>query len=351
MKNRKHKVLLSLVVVFLMFVTIGSVVAKDIAYITRGASYTDPAIINILNNANYTYDVIYQNDLSLIDFSKYSVIIVGEGNFNNPSLIPVNQKNSVIFNSYHLGTWGWTGRSVSTKASNYPSEIYVRDSESLITQNVPDAFIPYYKDNVIVNHALKFISNRRLDTAKYRPKTLWISLKDFSHKNRVVIPFYDLNNQIIFYQSRAIFDEDSPPKYKSKTGADKSLFNIEKIEPTHDKIYKIEGPIDASFVRNGVGMCGLNTTELQQNQLRNYPFHEQVWVLDNDINTEEVYDKYVKLLESGERVFIWPIEFKKFKDINEVCQRYKIDEFPHKLIDNNIYEGRAGILRLASLRL
>lgn len=209
----------------------------------------------------------------------------------------------------------------------------------------------YYKDNVIVNHALKFISNRRLDTAKYRPKTLWISLKDFSHKNRVVIPFYDLNNQIIFYQSRAIFDEDSPPKYKSKTGADKSLFNIEKIEPTHDKIYKIEGPIDASFVRNGVGMCGLNTTELQQNQLRNYPFHEQVWVLDNDINTEEVYDKYVKLLESGERVFIWPIEFKKFKDINEVCQRYNIDEFPHKLIDNNIYEGRAGILRLASLRL
>ena len=158
MKNRKHKVLLSLVVVFLMFVTIGSVAAKDIAYITRGASYTDPAIINILNNANYTYDVIYQNDLSLIDFSKYSVIIVGEGNFNNPSLIPVNQKNSVIFNSYHLGTWGWTGRSVSTKASNYPSEIYVRDSESLITQNVPDAFIPYYKDNVMISYRLKYIS-------------------------------------------------------------------------------------------------------------------------------------------------------------------------------------------------
>ena len=158
MKNKKNKILLNLVVVFLMFITIGSVAAKDIAYITRGTSYTDPAVIQILNDEGYTYDVVYQNDLASTDFSDYSVIVVGEGVFNNPSLIPVNQKNSVIFNSYHLETWGWTGRSVSTKASNYPSEIYVQDFESLITQDVPDTFIPYYTDGIMISYRLKYIS-------------------------------------------------------------------------------------------------------------------------------------------------------------------------------------------------
>ncbi len=143
---------------FFMFATLGSVLAEDIAYITRGTSYTDPAITQILNEGGYTYDVIYQNDLASTDFSEYSVIVVGEGVFNNPSLIPVNQKNSVILNSYHLGTWGWTGRSVSTKASNYPSEIYVQDSESLITENVPESFIPYNIDGVMISYRLKYIS-------------------------------------------------------------------------------------------------------------------------------------------------------------------------------------------------
>jgi hypothetical protein len=211
--------------------------------------------------------------------------------------------------------------------------------------------VDYYADNKVCKEALKFIKQRRLDTAKYKPKTLWLSLKDYSHKNRLTIPFYDLSGQIIFYQTRALFEEDNPPKYKSKVGADKSLFNVEKIDPGHDRIYKIEGPIDTSFVRNGVGMCGLTMTELQRKQLHNYPFHEQVWVLDNDLKTDEVYEKYEKLLKNGERVFIWPKEFKPFKDVNEVCQRYNLDEFPHQLIDKNVYEGRAGLLRLASLRM
>lgn len=211
--------------------------------------------------------------------------------------------------------------------------------------------LDYYSNNQVVQDTLQFISKRRLNTAKFKPKTLWISLKDVSHKNRLVIPFYDQNGQIVFYQSRALYEEDNPPKYKSKTGADKTLFNIDQIDPNHDKIYKIEGPIDSSFVRNGVGMCGLTTSELQRKQLHNYPFHEQIWVLDNDIKTDEVYEKYERLLKNGERVFIWPKEFTSFKDINEVCMRYSIDEFPHKLIDKNIYEGRTGLLRLASLRL
>lgn len=210
--------------------------------------------------------------------------------------------------------------------------------------------VDYYSSNRAVKEALKLIRERRLDTAKYKSKSLWISLKDVSHKNRLCIPFYDLSGQIIFYQTRALFEADSPPKYKSKINADKSMFNVERIEPDHDKIYKIEGPIDTMFVRNGVGMGGLNETEIQRNQLHNYPFHEQIWVLDNELDNEDVYKKYVRILERGEKVFLWPKGFTQ-KDINEVCIKYKLDEFPHRVIDKNTASGRDGLLRLASLRI
>jgi hypothetical protein len=211
--------------------------------------------------------------------------------------------------------------------------------------------IEYYKNNPVVQKALEYIKSRRLDTAKYKPKTLWISLKDKSHKNRLCIPFYDLNGQIIFYQTRAIFPEDDPPKYKGKTGADKSLFNVERIDPEYDTIYLLEGPIKACFVKNAVGICGISFTDVQNKQLYNYPFHKKTWVLDNDIHNEEVYGKLVKIIERGERVFLWPKEFKGVKDTDEVCIKYELDEFPAKIIEQNTFQGDAARLRLAALRL
>lgn len=233
-----------------------------------------------------------------------------------------------------------------TKAEKTKSATLPEDSVNLMDPVQVD----YYSTNKVVQRALEFIKERRLDTAKYKAKTFWLSLKDKSHRNRLCIPFYDLSSQIIFYQTRALFEGDDPPKYKSKIGADKSLHNVEKIDPEHGKIYKIEGPIDSMFVRNGVGMCGLTITEIQRKQLHNYPFHEQIWVLDNDIKTEEVYEKYVKIIERGEKIFLWPKIFTQ-KDINEVCIQYKLDEFPHRVIDQNTFQGREALLRLASLRI
>lgn len=210
--------------------------------------------------------------------------------------------------------------------------------------------VDYYSNNKVVQDALDFIKERRLDTAAYRSKSLWVSLKDTSNKNRLTIPFYDLNGQIVFYQTRALYDEDNPPKYKSKLGNDKTLFNIERIDPSHDKIYGLEGPIDSMFVKNAVGMCGLTMTDKQREQLRNYPFHEFVYVLDNQLDNDDVYDQYEKILRRGDKIYIWPREIEE-KDINEFCTNKKLDEFPHRVIDENVYQGRAGLLRLAALRM
>ena len=76
--------------------------------------------------------------------------------------------------------------------------------------------LQYYGDDEIVKKCSDVIKNRRLDVAINRPKNMWLSLSDYVHKNRLVLPFYDLDNNIIFYQSRTIIPSEKLPKYLSK---------------------------------------------------------------------------------------------------------------------------------------
>ena len=86
----------------------------------------------------------------------------------------------------------------------------------------------FYSHEPMVTHAIITCKERRLLTAINKPKTLWFSRNDFVHKNRIIIPFYD-HNKIVFYQSRKLKQnkKDTKPKYLSKIGSDKTVFNIE----------------------------------------------------------------------------------------------------------------------------
>ncbi|MCX6750823.1 MAG: Ig-like domain-containing protein, partial [Candidatus Pacearchaeota archaeon] len=160
MKNKirmKSKFFLTVAIAFFVFASLGSVLAKDIAYISRDASHVDSSITSLLEDGNYTYDVIYQTSLDSTNFSKYKIILVGDGIFNDPLKVPVNIKNSVILNTYHMDEWLWTGKGVSTKSSNYPTQVYVYDQESSITQGVGESFIPYNNEGSITSYNIKYI--------------------------------------------------------------------------------------------------------------------------------------------------------------------------------------------------
>lgn len=208
----------------------------------------------------------------------------------------------------------------------------------------------YHKRKTIVKIAITYLQNRRLYSAKYRPKTFWLSLNDFVQKDRLIIPFYDENGKIPFYQSRKLLEEGNPAKYISKYGADKTLFNLNKIDNSFDKIFLLEGPIDACFLKNAVGITGIAMTEQQKEQLQPYFLHDKIWVLDNQWCDEASRKKTRELVELGERVFIWPEELKKYKDINDYCIEHELDEFDHKKILDNIYQGFSARIALSKIR-
>ena len=221
--------------------------------------------------------------------------------------------------------------------------------------------LEYYKNNSTVQKALLYIKNRRLDSAINRPDSFYISLDDSIHKNRLIIPFYDSNGKIVFYQSRAIGasrDERlEKVKYLGKKNAQKSIFGLDKISSEIKEIFIFEGPIDACFVKNGIAVAGINPSannnfnELQLNQLRQYAEnHDFIWVLDSQWLDEAARQKTKELLNQGESVFMWPESIgKQFKDFNELCVSVKKNEVPIEAIRNNILTGEKGLLKYKML--
>ena len=56
------------------------------------------------------------------------------------------------------------------------------------------------------------------------------------------------------------------------------------------------------------------------------------------------------ILNADEQVFIWPEDLKGFKDVNDYCIANKLDEFPQKIILDNLYQGLEGLLVLEMIK-
>jgi hypothetical protein len=210
------------------------------------------------------------------------------------------------------------------------------DSVDLFDSNQCD----YYKgasQYKFIQQALDYCNKRKLFTAVNRPSSLYISFSDYVHKNRLIIPFYSQDNKIESYQSRSLTG-DSYPKYLTKFG-DKCLYGENNIDLSIPYIFVFEGPIDAMFVRNGVAIGGSTLTEKQETFLNKCFGQEIIYVYDNDKDNKEMDKKIRTLIDRGKKLFVWPKELRKYKDINEICCQLDINEFPYKFITDNSFSG------------
>jgi hypothetical protein len=218
--------------------------------------------------------------------------------------------------------------------------------------------IEYYKDNAVVKTALQLIKDRKLDKGINKPKTFYLSLKDVVHKNRLILPFYDENDDIIFYQSRGLTKKDlfERPKYLSKVGAERSLYGMQNINSNLDNVFIFEGPIDSYFVENGLATCGITErsdkmfTSLQKEQINKLNLYEKVYVLDNQYCDKAALSKSIILADNNEKVFIWPKELKRFKDFNDLCVAGNKDKIKPEFILKNTHSGLKAKLLLTEIK-
>lgn len=219
--------------------------------------------------------------------------------------------------------------------------------------------VSYYKDNSIVKLALDLINDRKLTNAINKPRTFYLSLTDRVHKNRLILPFYNENDDIIFYQSRGLTKKDlyERPKYLSKVGAERSLYGVHNIDHNLDNVFVFEGPIDSYFCENGIATCGITEnsdkmfTSLQKEQLNKLNLLEKVYVLDSQWLDKASLSKSLILADNNEKIFIWPKELgKKFKDFNDICVAGNRDKIKPEFILKNTYSGLKAKLLLTEIK-
>lgn len=214
--------------------------------------------------------------------------------------------------------------------------------------------VSFYKENQVIKDALEFIHKRRLDTAVNKPRSLWISLTDYIHKNRIVFPFYspDGSPKIEHFQTRALYDRDAEiAKYLSKSGSDKGIFNLDKVTSDIEYIFLQEGPIDAMFLRNSIALAGVHPTQDQLDRINAlFPMHSIIYVLDNQWCDKTSLKVTKELLDAGESVFIWPKELNQYKDLNELCIYLRRDEIKSEFILKHTYTGMKGLIQLSQCK-
>ena len=205
----------------------------------------------------------------------------------------------------------------------------------------------YYKARDYVKLAQEYIEKRRLLTAVNSCKKFFISLEDNVHKNRLVIPFYK-DNKVVCYQTRALTDKEFP-RYLTKFG-EKEIFNFDNIDSEIPYLFVFEGPIDSMFVKNGVAIAALSPTERQQTTLNNLIGYEKIYVFDNDKNNNETAKRIEKHIKQNKKIFVWPKEFSKFKDFNEICCSLELDEIPWKFVVKNAASGQEALIKFKLLK-
>lgn len=222
--------------------------------------------------------------------------------------------------------------------------------------------VEFYKNKLAVKKALEYLKNRRLDTAVNAPSGFFVSVSHPIHRNRLIIPFFDIAGRVAFYQSRAIGvnpnDEMEKVRYLGKKNSIRTVFNINKVDQNLEHLFVFEGPLDACFVKNGVAVAGINTsaksdfTIEQRTQLSFFSDKKIVWCLDSQWLDEASRVKSGILLKNGECVFVWPEKIgKKYKDFNDLCIAEGKDEVPIDFILSNTLCGEVGLLKYRSLWL
>jgi transcription elongation factor Elf1 len=130
--------------------------------------------------------------------------------------------------------------------------------------------------------------------------------------NRLVIPFYDKEKNLVAVQGRAL--GESKLRYITiKLHEDNhKFFGLDRIDE-EKMIYVVEGPIDSMFLDNAVATADSNLESI----MSIYDKSKVTLVFDNEPRNKEIVKKIDEAIEKHYQVVIWP-EMIESKDINDM---------------------------------
>lgn len=170
-------------------------------------------------------------------------------------------------------------------------------------------------------HALKYLVSRKLPESFINK--IWIAHDNYVNpekniiyylKHRFIIPFIH-KGKIYAFQARILPAYKTQSKYITIKGENKTkIYNIFDVDSSKPVIIS-EGPINSIFSENGIATAGTISPYGPAYELIVRKCPNRVWAFDNDSAGQ---DRAITFIESGEKCFIWPKEWIKLKDLNDV---------------------------------
>jgi hypothetical protein len=133
---------------------------------------------------------------------------------------------------------------------------------------------------------------------------------------RLIIPFYDENNELFTIQGRAL--SESKIRYITITLVENErvqgrmkFYGLNKLDRSK-KVYVVEGPIDSMFLPNAIATADADLTRAAKLELTDF-----VLVYDNEPRNKDIVKQIGKAIASGYNVTLLPENIKQ-KDINDM---------------------------------
>ena len=193
----------------------------------------------------------------------------------------------------------------------------------------------YYKGRKIPQHFM----NKIFYAEDFKDWALSVCQIDYSNlmskEPRLVIPFFDKDNQLIGAQGRAL--QDSKIRYVTVKVHENSpkVFGLERWN-SDQHTYLVEGPIDSLFLPNCLAMAGADMSDLS---ILNKD--KTTLIFDNEPRNFQICRSMMKSLQDGWKVVVWPKSI-TCKDINDMVLTSIKDAGLVEIINRNTYSGQRG---------
>ena len=181
--------------------------------------------------------------------------------------------------------------------------------------------------------------NKIFYTEDFKDWALSVCQIDYSNlvskEPRLVIPFFDKDNQLIGAQGRAL--QESKIRYvtvKIHENVPK-VFGLERWNPKQHT-YLVEGPIDSFFLPNCLAVAGADMSDLGI-----LDKDKTTLIFDNEPRNFQIVRSMIKSLQDGWNVVIWPNSI-TCKDINDMVLTSIKDARLVEIINTNTYSGQRG---------
>lgn len=92
-------------IVLISFVSANVSAITNIAYIVNDPDNPNIGIVDILDDSDYSFDIIDDSEVPFIDFDNYNMVLVWDGLLQNYDEIPITEKNSMVGNLNYLEDW------------------------------------------------------------------------------------------------------------------------------------------------------------------------------------------------------------------------------------------------------